>query len=497
MNKEPDLVSNENDDSYFSAKFYLMILGLTIFRLFLSLYLDLTPDEAYYWELSRRLDWSYYDHPPMVAYIIALFGQVLGDSHLAIRLPSVLGAALTSWFIFKIGHEFLKSSRTGFLAALMFNFTPAGMAVGFITTPDTPLALFWAFGAYAFLKALDDKRDRWWIMTGLALGAGALSKYNMIFFVPGVAITILAFPKYRGLVFTRRYWLMVGLAALGTLPIIYWNINHDWISFKFQFDHGLKHSNRSVIKNLGDFLGGQLGTIGLTLFPVLWFVTLKYLKITWKNRDEIRFFLVWLALPMMAFFVYTGIRSKVEANWPQIAYVTAMLLVGEWILAGSDNRRRNWVLAPSVFLALLAVLQSITLVLPIPVRSDISTRLHGWKQMGEIVQKFDEQTGKKAIFVAQGAPLAALVGFYGKIEPGRITETHGGGNFRFWWNGRRLEPGTDMIYVDDDKFSEASRYTPVFAQTASHTFPIKSAGRHIRNLNVNLMQNLESELELK
>lgn len=493
-----DINDNRADDfgnSY--AIFVGLISGTVLLRLFMSLYLDLTPDEAYYWELSRHLDWSYFDHPPMVAYILAFFRFLFGDTQLAVRLPSIVGMAISSWLIFKIGSEFLHSRFIGLLAVVMFNFTPAGMAVGFITTPDTPLAFFWVLGCYAFLKAINDTRDRWWAVTGFALGAGALSKYNMVFFVPGVAITILAFKKYRHLVFTRRYWIMVLLAAAGTIPIIYWNLNHDWISFKFQFDHGLKASNRSLLKNIGDFLGGQLGTIGLTLFPVIWFAVLKHARAAWRKADEVRFFLAWLALPMMAFFVYTAITSKVEANWPQIAYISAMILAAEWVASAQNTRRRNWVLGPSIFLALLVVIQAFTLLLPVPPRSDISTRLHGWKEMGALIQKADLETGHQAIFVGQGGPLAALVGFYGKLPPHRVAEVHGGGNYKFWWANNSLASGTDVIYVDEDRHSEAFAYSKRFAESASHTIPISFAGKHIRNLNLTTMKNLQSKFEFK
>lgn len=482
---------------YYTSLTVRLLFGLFLLRLFMAMYLDLTPDEGYYWELSRRLDWSYYDHPPFVAWLIAFFRFFLGETQLAVRLPSVLGSLACSWLVFITARDFLNSTRTGFLAVILFNLTPAGMALGFITTPDTPLALFWCLGMYSFLKALGDRGDFWWCVTGIALALGALSKYNMIFFVPGVAIAILAFPQYRHLVTTRRYWLMVGIAAMGTLPILYWNHTHDWISFKFQFDHGLKPNQRSLLKNVGDFLGGQLGTIGLTLFPVLWLVVLKISRHAWKRRDEARFFLAWLALPMMAFFVYTGIRSKVEANWPQIAYISAMLLVAEWINSGVGNSRRNWVIAPSAFLAALVVLHSMTLILPLPPRSDISTRLHGWRQMGRLIQKADAENGRKAVFVGQGPPLAALVGFYGKIPAARVAEIHAGGNFRFWWQNRELEPGTTVIYVDDDVYSEAIHFAKYFSEVASITQPVYYGGRHIRNLNLTTMKNLKQPHKFK
>lgn len=482
----------EKEQISWQHRFYWLTVILAVFRIFLSVYLDLTPDETYYWQLSCNPDFSYYDHPPMVAWLIALVRLLPGEHQLYIRILAIAASATTSWLVFLIGRDWLKSEKIGFWAAFMVNFTPAGMALGFITTPDTPLAVAWSVAMFCFLKAINDTRDRWWIATGLALGFGALSKYNMIFFVPGVAVTILAFKKNRYLVGTRRYWLMVLLAAIGTLPVIYWNMNYDWISFKFQFAHGLTPVNRGVLHNFGEFFGGQLATIGLVLFPVLWLVAFINARKSWNDQDETRFFLVWLALPSMLFFAYTGLKSKVEANWPQVAYLSVMLLTAEWVCSAKEpSKRLVWVIAPSAILAILAIFQSMTLLLPLPGRSDITLRMHGWRQLGEIVQRIDRETGNQATFVMQGATLSTLVSYYGKIEAPRTAEVVAAGNFRVWWKNRRLEPGTDVIYVDDNRYSEAKNHAQKFADAAYESYDIFSLGRKIRTINITRMRNLQ------
>lgn len=476
--------------------FWLMTALLVALRLFLTFYLDLTPDEAYYWQLSNYPDFSYYDHPPMVAWLIAISRKLFGEGQFHVRVLSIVSSTLVSWLLFLIGRDFLHSGKTGFVAALIVNFTPAGSALGFVTTPDTPLAAAWAFAAFSFLKAINDTRDRWWIATGVALGFGALGKYNMIFFVPGVALTILGFKRYRYLVFTRRYWLMVLLAAVGTLPIIYWNINHDWISFKFQFAHGLTPAARSLSHNIGEYLGGQLGTVGPVLFPVLWFVALAGALRFKKQDDEIRFFLVWLALPSMLFFTWTGLRSKVEANWPQVAYLSTMLLVAEWLVTSENFRKRAcWVIGPSAILASVAILQSITLWLPVPPKSDVTLRMHGWRQMGEIIRQLDAETAGKCYVVAQGGTLGTLVSFYGQISGDRVAELYSSGNYRVWWAGRHLEPGADVIYVDENRHSEADTHAQKFAEHIKRSHDIIVAGKKIRTLNVTLMKNLQTKFD--
>lgn len=452
----------------------------------MALVLDLTPDEAYYWELARRPDWSYFDHPPLVAWMIALARLPFGDTPLAVRLPALLSLPVICRALYLVGRDALGSARTGFFAALIPHLTPAGFTLGLVTTPDVPLALFWSLGTMAFLRILRNDVMSNWVFLGVCLAFGALGKYNMIFFVPAVAISILWFPEWRNRVLTGRFWAMVGLAALGTLPILYWNSQNEWASFRFQFAHGFRPSNRGILANIGEFLGGQLGTIGPVVFPLFWWIGVKAVLDGVRRREPARMFLGMLALPMMLFFVKRGLTSKVEANWPQIAYLSLMPLTAEWLFTaeGKLRSRLGWVLGPSALLTLLVVVQAMTLILPLPPRADVSTRLHGWKQMGEAVRRLDERFGRTALFVGQGGPLTALIAFYGNIPPGRVAEIHGQGNWQFWWKGRQPASGSSVVYVNtDSRDSEAPLLGAVCeAVLASETLEVFSRGRQVRTL---------------
>jgi len=472
-------------EDFREKKYWLVLAGLWALRLLLALSCDLTPDEAYYWELSRRLDFSYFDHPPMVAYFIAICRAVFGDTAFAVRVPALMGIICVSGSLYAIGKNFSGKAFTGFLAALIINLTPAGIALGFITTPDVPLALFWSFGIWSFLKVIDS--DDWlsWIGVGVCLGAGALSKYNMIFFCPAVALVILGFSRRRPSLVSGKFWVMVLLAFVGTLPILYWNMQHDWISFRFQFQHGFKESQRSSLGSFGEFIGGQLGTIGPLLFPALWLIVFFTLWKAWRDNDEKRFFLASLAFPMMAFFAYNSLNSKVEANWPQVAYLSAIPLLAEWLTQSALLKRFLSVVGPSLLLSVLVVTQALFCILPLPPRMDISIRLHGWTELGEMVREIDQKTGGKNLFVGQGAPLTALVSFYGKLPPDRIAEVHGTGNWKFWWNNRSIATGAEVIYVDDDRLSEAGPFSRYFERTlASFSRVITMRSRPIRTLNL-------------
>ena len=86
--------------SYYYKLFWILTTITTFLRLSVIGKLGLTVDEAHYWVYSKFLDLSYYDHPPMIGYIIKLFTDVFGINEFAVRLPSVIIFVITSWLFF-------------------------------------------------------------------------------------------------------------------------------------------------------------------------------------------------------------------------------------------------------------------------------------------------------------------------------------------------------------------------------------------------------------
>ena len=69
--------------------FYKGLLVVFLIRLFMSAWLPMTGDEAYFIVWGKNLDYGYYDHTPMVGWLLSLFLTV-SDAAWWLRLPSVL-----------------------------------------------------------------------------------------------------------------------------------------------------------------------------------------------------------------------------------------------------------------------------------------------------------------------------------------------------------------------------------------------------------------------
>ena len=174
----------------------LTILGiLIIFSILQALYNALLPiylDEAYYWVWALRPEFSYYDHPGMVAWIIYPF-TFIANNEFTIRLSTVIAMSVTVWYLVKVCLEAFQNQKeadTAWYVFFIFITNPA-VHMGYVfITPDSPLMMFWAAGLYYTFMALKYGRTKDFIISGFLVGAMMLSKYAGVLFPVAVFIYI-------------------------------------------------------------------------------------------------------------------------------------------------------------------------------------------------------------------------------------------------------------------------------------------------------------------
>ncbi len=368
-----------------------LMIGLVIFffavRVWLSATLSLTPDEAYYWLWSRHLDWSYFDHPPVIAYGIRLMTDLFGASAFSVRLVAHLSVAASLGLLIAAGRDLLGRAVYGLTAAVVLSTTPLLGVFGFLTTPDAPLSLFWALALFAWGRLAATGRGPWWLLIGLAVGLGFLSKYTMVLLPVSLGLWVLVSARGRRWLLTPWPYLAGLIALAGTLPVVVWNARHDWISFAWQAGHGLGgHLGLSPGKFL-EYLGAQAG-----LMNPIWFVLM--LAGAWvlgrRGRRERRDGPLIVSLAGWPTLILFGVTSllgqRVQANWPAPAYLAAALAVGP--LAGGRWWRRGIQVGVGVGIVLALVVQShlVRPWLPIPVQDDRGYEFHLGPQFGARVR---------------------------------------------------------------------------------------------------------------
>jgi 4-amino-4-deoxy-L-arabinose transferase-like glycosyltransferase len=212
-----------------------LFAGVVLARLVIAALVPIVQDEAYYVEWSTALDWGYFDHPPLIAWVNAT-SRLWPSSALMGRLGAMLAAALA--FPFMVG-LFRKAGLTqsgGLLAALLFaNLNVYVFTSGVLTTPDAVQITTWCAALHEGAAALTQDRRRW-VTAGLAAGIGLLGKYTMILIGPVFLWGIVrGDPKAL-----RTPWPYAGFLAalLAFAPHLAWNVRHQWVPIRMQLQHG-------------------------------------------------------------------------------------------------------------------------------------------------------------------------------------------------------------------------------------------------------------------
>jgi 4-amino-4-deoxy-L-arabinose transferase-like glycosyltransferase len=322
------------------VKYFLRAWFLTfIVKVILATLLPMSADETYYWVWSHHMQLSYFDHPPFVAWLFYL-GHWLEPFGNLIRLPTLILGHFTMWVWYEILKDRFawKDFKYWYLLALSSPFVGFG---SMIVTPDVPLLFFWSLSIFFFAKALQKQKALDYFLLGASLGLGFCSKYHIVLFVPLILIYLV-----RSRRLTEISLRKIGLTALGGLiccfPVILWNIQNEFASFRFQIHHGLGSSAWSPEWTLG-YIAAEI----LLIFPLVFYVAMK-------ARPPKEFaFLPYLAWGPLVFFLFSSFRGTVELNWPNAAFPAIFALV----LFSPQARRTAWITATfwgALFLCALA-----------------------------------------------------------------------------------------------------------------------------------------------
>jgi hypothetical protein len=426
----------------------LLIVGAAVLRVvYLASFctLDLSPDEAHYWDWSRNLDWSYYSKGPLVAYLIRagceLAGpwseQVTANRMLAVRLPAVVCGSLLLAALYVLAVQVFRREKLACVVVALGLTLPVLSAGSLLMTIDAPYSCCWAW-ALVFGHEAVWRRATWaWAATGVAVGLGILAKYNMGLWIPSLAVFLLTSREHRPLLGRPGFWVMTGLAGLGCLPILVWNARHDWVTLKHV--GGLSRAGSAEFHWDGPlaYVGAQFAML-LGFWFVAWAAALVEHR-PWREPDARLRYLWWQSAPMFAVFLaFSPKTGGGEPNWPVTAYVSGMLLAVAWVLRRLASPRAwvrrltAWSLAASCGLGLAVsvlmhhsewvypvlgrVIGKPTIKHPVPLRRfDPTCRLRGFRTLAAKVDEVRDrlrQEGVEPVVAGSGWSMPGELGFY-------------------------------------------------------------------------------------
>jgi len=347
-------------------KGYLYWLGFIIACFLMrSAVVGLTPitaPEAYYWEWSQDLAWGYFDHPPMIAYIIKFFTLLGGNSVFFVRLGALTLSLLTTVVLYLLAQEMF-GKATALAVCGLFQILPFFAAVSVLSVPDAPLAFFWILTVYFVHRSTIRGQRCFWYAAGLSLGLDLLSKYHAFLLMPCILVYLLCSPDLRTWLLRKEPYLALLIAFLIFFPNLYWNLDHRASTFRFLLveRHGaIEFTPKLILIFCGGFL--------LFLSPLLAVLTLRLLprmiRTATSGRDNRFLLLLSTSLPVIGFFGMLSPMIHIGAHWTAVGYTTLCLAVIAVLDQGSAPPRL-WQAFPLVSFAVALVMVLVGQTIPI------------------------------------------------------------------------------------------------------------------------------------
>ncbi|MCU0552842.1 MAG: glycosyltransferase family 39 protein [Leptolyngbya sp. Prado105] len=451
----------------------LFLIAFLLLRLIFWLVAFPNPDEAYYWLWGQHLDWSYYDHPPLQAWIQGIFTASFGRSAFVLRLPNLLSNIAFFYIYYRIIQFFYRDANFWHLLLLIIA-SPLYFVFLGLAWHDHLLITFSLISAYLFIRFLDqyltDGQGGTWRLYGsaIALSLAFLSKYNAIFVAIGFFATLITNAQFRPLFRDRRLYVAIAIALTALIPIAIWNLSNDFLSFRYYVDRSVRPINPGI--KIGSFLGFTLVSF-FVVSPFYWIEFYKSLKSRFTTTYSTVAF--WIFAPSTIILIIISLISAALYYWNITAYLLLFPLL----------RLRHFKAHAIYGLIISTVLVFHYTVLPVTalISKDIdpdSRMLFGWKEVAAVVQSESRDLDAPLLITSDYRSASALAYELNYREVIAISDRID--QFDFWH--RDLPKGKDAVIVSDDWYPAELMVLSKFDRTSEPiTIPVKRFGVWIKN----------------
>ena len=412
--------------------------------------MGIMPQDAYYNFYAQHLDLSYYDHPPIIAYLLRLFTSLFGKKVFVLKLADTTVTLMTVIAFYHLAKKFLSENKAWVATALLLS-TLMISILSLISTPDVPLMLFWILSLNFLHEAIWKRKDICWIWAGVFTGLSFDSKYTALFLIVGLIGFLLVAKPYRKLLISRWFILYLSCFAVAILPVLIWNVRNGYASFKFQSEGRVKEGFE--IDPAG-FLG-VIGHQSAILLPILFIsfvyfiyrICLKYGIRLARIPPDILFLLCFFIPLFLGFFLISFIYW-VKLNWMMPSYITGII----WI---SRYWNKKWIRYQLIFSIAIHVVLAIEIIFyVVPIHSDDTW--FGWPEFSDKVAAMRKQYPNAFIFSSDDYKTSAMLNFFlGETVYSKNVVGERALQFDFIGTDLTKLNGKDAIYIDSNpRFSD-------------------------------------------
>jgi 4-amino-4-deoxy-L-arabinose transferase-like glycosyltransferase len=435
--------------------------------------IGIMPQDAYYFFYAQHLDLSYYDHPPMIAYLLRFFTGIFGKNVWTIKLADTITTCLATISFYGLAKKFV-SGKEAMIATALFLSTLMVSILSLVTTPDVPLILCWILSLHFLHEAIWAKKNVYWIWAGFMTGLSFDSKYTAIFIIIGIIGFLLIAKPYRKFLLSGWFFLYLLCFAITILPVVIWNQRNHFASFKFQSEGRV---NEGIAFDPSGF-AGVVGHQSAILLPFLFF-SLVYFTYRICRKYGFRFaripidqlFLLCFFIPLFLGFFALSFFYWVKINWMIPAYVTGII----WVCRYWNKKWLRYQLIFSVVIHLAMAVEIIFYV--VPIRSDDTW--FGWKEFSNKVESVRNEYPKAFIFSSDDYKTSAILNFYlNEMVYSKNVVGEKALQFDFIGTDLKLLNGRDAIFIDsnprfDNLENENTHIPPFYYTYFSQIIPLK------------------------
>lgn len=316
----------------FPRLFIVLLAVVFVLNLVQASITELIYDEAYYWHYAQDLAWGYFDHPPMVALLVAMGGWIF-PGELGVRFMATLLSLATYVLLWLMIDNPKKREYVPHFFLLVFSFTLMN-AYGFLTLPDTPLLFFTALFLWFYKRYLSSPTWGTAVWLGVVMACLMYSKYH------GILVILFVILSNLRLLADKRAWFAVIVALICYLPHFIWLQKNDFVPLGFHLSERPNQAYSFGEFTLGYFLN-LIAIIGL-LFYWVYAALFRY-----RDKDLFSKALRYLVYGVILFFFISSFSRRVQAQWAIVISIPLLLIAFEDLLGHPKARkwmyRMGWV----------------------------------------------------------------------------------------------------------------------------------------------------------
>ncbi len=446
---------------------YAIVAAITLMRIIAAYHVPLTGDEAYYWEWSRHLAFGYVDHPPMVAWTIALFSPI-GLSPGAIRLGFVACGLIATLAGAATATDLAGGDRrAGAVTAVAFSLTPLFSLAFGSATPDGPYLAAWTVSLWLAVRAFKSRQPIDFALLGVAMGIALLTRFFAAALVFGIAMY--AFAPARRMLWQAGLWIAFVIAGVVYAPFIVWNAMHDWVTFDFTFVG--RHVPHLSWKGAFTLYAINAGAYS----PGLW---IGAIVCAIRPRSAL---LAWTSIPLLGLLTLLAFIEPVEIHWVFGPYASLCVALGLAYVKLSSRLRVVWACASVVPAMILVPMIFVAAVAPGPIyqafrntgsslRNTGPFEIFTFWPLAQDVRKIADKND--AVVMTDGYGLSALLDFNAGVAPVVIGYNWQGRESRRWYPASNRP--RHALFVDKETLASRPDFAARLALACERVVPAPS-----------------------